>query len=343
MNICVCGNGYSGSSAVTDYLRDYDNIAVSPYDIEFMFLYDVDGIDDLRYHIVERPVRYYACDAAIKRYRNYIKSICTPNSNLYKLSGNKLFDLTDEYITQITQLSWNGWWHFDLREADFFHKTWNYRVLTRFSNIKKFLLGKGIDINPNSLMRLSIKPSNFDAATSKYIKELINLFNVNNAKDVVLDLPFPMGEYEHYRRYFSDDTKIINVIRDPRDVYILAKRVNDTYSTWIPTKKVSDFIEYYKLLCCNRTVGMVNNELTIYFEDLIYDTDNTLRMINDFLSITGHYQQQSFDPKKSINNTQLFNRYPEYIDDIRIIESELGQFLYDYSNIDIIKTQGESF
>ena len=86
MIIGVCGTGYCGSSAITDYLHECENVAVSPYDIEFMFIYDVDGLDDLRHHIVERPVRFFSSDAAIKRFLRYIYNINSQFNNLWKKS-----------------------------------------------------------------------------------------------------------------------------------------------------------------------------------------------------------------------------------------------------------------
>ena len=343
MIICICGTGYSGSSAVTDYLRDEDDVSVCPYDIEFTFLYDVDGLDDLRHHLVERPVRFFSSDAAIKRYKRYINNVCSPNGSLQKLCGSSLKSATDQYLESLTQIVWHGWWHYDVYNAGFLKKNYNYRFLSKINDIKKKMGKKGIDIDKKALMYLSVKPKNFDELTKEYVGEIVNFFNVDNKDKVVLDLPFPMGEYESYKNYFSDEIKIINVIRDPRDVYIMAKKVAETYGSWIPVSNVKDFIKYFKLLCCKRKKGLFGNELTVFFEDLIYKYDETISNVNAFLGIKGNSEKKWFNPEKSKNNTQLFRKFKEYQADIEVIEKELADCLYDYSKIDAMEKWGRHF
>ena len=41
-------------------------------------------------------------------------------------------------------------------------------------------------------------------------------------------------------------------------------------------------------------------------------------------------------PDVSINNTQLWNKYPEYDKDIKIIESELSEYLYPFEDYHIV-------
>lgn len=332
MIVSVCGNGYSGSGAVVDYLRENDHIAVPPYDIEFTFLYDVDAIDDLKHHLVTRPVRFYSSDAAIKRFKAYIKSVNTPNSLMRKVVGMNLYELTDKYLNEIVQLRWHGWWHFDIRNANLWVRNWNFRIMPRIASIIKILFNKRINIYPHSEMSISIDPINFEAATKKYISDIISLFNPENKSIVVLNQLYPVGKYGHYASYFEDEVKTITVQRDPRDIYIAAKKINTTYSSWIPTSNVNDFITYFKLIN-KRDIMNEPNELIIYFEDLIYKYAETSQKIDDFLGIKSPKIKKYFNPERSIDNTQLFLKYTEYSEDIIKIEKELHEFLYDYSNI----------
>lgn len=329
MIIAVCGNGYCGSSAVTDYLRETSTLAVAPYDIEFMFLYDVDGLDDLRHHLVERPVRYYSSDAAIKRFQKYIKRVNSPNSSLYKLGGEQITKLTDEYIASITQIRWHGWWHFDVYNSSGLVRNWNFRLLPRINSIYKKITGKSFDIYPKAAMQMSIKPESFDEATKRYINALISLFNPHHLEKVVLDQPFPVGTADYYSKYFSDSIKTINVVRDPRDVFIAAKHINKTYSSWIPTESVEDFIEYFRLIEESKGTE-ANDQLTIHFEDMIYNYQSTADIIDGFLRIESSRSKQFFCPEKSINNTQLFRKFTQYKREIEIIERELPNHIYDY-------------
>lgn len=343
MIISICGNGYCGSSAVTDYLRENKLISVSPYDIEFTFLYDVDALDDLRDHIVVRPVRFFSSDAAVKRYKRFIKTINSPKGYVRKLCGDSLEKLTDKYLSQITQLTWHGWWHFDVRNADFWTKNWNFRFLVKISNLCQRVLGKGIDFSPNTTMSISVCPKEFDSITNEYISEIIKLFNPEEKKYIVLDQPYPVGTYKTYAHYFSDDIKTINVVRDPRDVYIAAKLVNTSFSSWIPTENVEDFVCYFKLLCSQGTKSKNTNEITIRFEDLIYHYEKTTDFIDEFIGVKSPKTKKIFNPDRSINNTQLFRKHTELSSEIAYIEKELPEYLYDFNNVERMPNWSHSF
>ena len=72
--------------------------------------------------------------------------------------------------------------------------------------------------------------------------------------------------------------------------------------------------------------------LRIKFEDLIYNYDKELKKIEKFLNFKKeeHINPKSrFNPEISIKNTQLFNK-KEYIKEVKIIEKELSNYLYDF-------------
>ena len=61
----------SGSSAVTDLLKEYEGINTKNSDFEYVFLYAPDGLFDLEYKLLynNNAIR---SDEAIKNFRNYI-------------------------------------------------------------------------------------------------------------------------------------------------------------------------------------------------------------------------------------------------------------------------------
>lgn len=79
MIVGVCGLGYTGSGAVLDLLKEFDENYVIDA-MEFALAYTPDGLEDLEYHLVKSPSRYFSSDIAIKRFKNYIKSRCTLRS-----------------------------------------------------------------------------------------------------------------------------------------------------------------------------------------------------------------------------------------------------------------------
>ena len=114
--ITAAGYYGTGTSAVIDLLKEYDNFSlVGKGDYEIRFVQDPDGIADLYYNIVENNHRHNTSDA-IKRFLKYCKYL---NGDFYskryrKFFGNKFKELTIEYVNKLTQLKTKTWWHTDL-------------------------------------------------------------------------------------------------------------------------------------------------------------------------------------------------------------------------------------
>ena len=69
-----------------------------------------------------------------------------------------------------------------------------------------------------------------------------------------------------------------------------------------------------------------------HFEDIIYDYERSIERVQQILGLTREQhvrQRESFDPEKSIHNTQLF-RSGRYQKEMKIIEDELSEYLYDF-------------
>ena len=77
-----------------------------------------------------------------------------------------------------------------------------------------------------------------------------------------------------------------------------------------------------------------HNVLSIHFEDLIYNYNDTTTLIKKFIGLDDNDRIcRLLIPGASKNNTQLFNRYDDS-DEICIIEKELREFLYDFSKVE---------
>ena len=80
------------------------------------------------------------------------------------------------------------------------------------------------------------------------------------------------------------------------------------------------------------------NTLKINFEDLVLNYNDTLKKIEDYLGLQDveHINKlKHFNPKKSINNLQIFNRKKEYKIEASIIEEELKEYLYPFPIIEL--------
>lgn len=333
--IGVCGYGYTGSGAVIDLLKEYSSINCFD-DFEFSLVYIPDGVLDLDYHLNEQPCRFMSSDVAITRFIEMIKKRNRENGYERATNGN-FYKLSMNYVQSITQIEWRGFWNYDYYYSNILIKNLGFKILFRRVLQKMENRIKIENYYPYRKMHFAISPSMFENKTKKYIRDVIYaLFQEQeNVQTVVLNQPFPANNPSLCFRFF-DNPKAIVVDRDPRDMYIFVKKVAKAGGAWIPTSQVNDFISYYRAL--HSQIQESKNVIRVRFEDLIYKYDNTVKKIEDFLSIsekmhTSKYKH--FNPKESICNVQLFNRYDEYTDDVRIIERELSEYLYDFTNLEM--------
>jgi hypothetical protein len=163
-------------------------------------------------------------------------------------------------------------------------------------------------------------------------------------KNIVLDQPFAANNPEKSFVFF-DNPKAIILERDPRDLYLLAKKVALSKARWIPSDNVEDFIKFYKLIREKSNVHTQSDQiLYVKYEDLIYEYKDTSTRINNFLNLKEHtWPKKYFQPEISINNTQLFIKYKGFENDIYKIEKELEEWLYPFENYEKKTSFGDSF
>ena len=97
---------------------------------------------------------------------------------------------------------------------------------------------------------------------------------------------------------------------------------------------VHEFCRYYKDL--RKLENLYNSNikaLKINFEDLVLNYNETIKKIEDYIGLQDSehiHKLKHFNPEKSINNIQIFNRKNEYILEANIIEKELKEYLYPF-------------
>ena len=65
---------------------------------------------------------------------------------------------------------------------------------------------------------------------------------------------------------------------------------------------------------------------------MVYHYDETTRKIREFLHLPENPNPKSiFDPSISMPNTQVWKRFPQFEEDIKYIERELPEYLFDYT------------
>lgn len=330
MIVGVCGFGYSGSGAIKDFLKSYDECSVSNVEFEFDLSYCPHGIQDLEYHLVERNVRYLSSDSAIREFVRLIKSMDSPRGKYRSLTGSRFREISDQFIANITQVKWKGYAGVDHRIDGWIERKFRNGVYGRVVRALEKTTHFSLPLLPSDIMYLSVHPDNFLEKVQSYFYELIIEMGYDINKIVVLDQPFEANQPENSMKYFKSPKAII-VDRDPRDLYIFAKKVLRSKGSFIPSKDVHDYIAYHRLVRETRQTTDNPNILYIKFEDMIYNYEDTSKKITDFVGLKAKSNSNKyFDPQKSINNTQLFRKYPELEADISVIEEELSEYLYPF-------------
>lgn len=324
MIIGVCGYTSTGSSAVSDFLKEFTCNSVLD-SCEFTISHHPDGIEDLDYHLNEKISKFTSSTIAIKRFRRVAHTL------LNGVTRGKVDELVEKYISNLCQAKWNGYASNDfVLYNNWFYKNVEMKIVR--SRIFEPLANKFNlypSIFPVREMEFSILPDNFVALTREFIESVLLTMKVDINKNVVLDQPFAGNDPIRAFKYFKDPKAII-VDRDPRDNYIFAREVLKARGRQIPTDNVKNFINYYKNLRI-RPIPDDNRILRVQFEDMIYRTKSTKEKILKFLSIDeSTHNKKLFDSEMSKNNTCLYKRFPKYYEDVKQIEKELPEYIYDF-------------
>lgn len=340
MLIGACGYGATGSSVVSDLLREYDEVQV--YDkYEFWLSYRVDGLEDLEYHLMKQYSKGESCDAAINRFLRKSKSYMVPFINK-PCKGKKFYQLSKQFINEITQFEFKGLYTHEVCSGYVIKDVFAFASKKIFMpKIIEKIVGHRVYVWPCAIKRYSIEPENFYTAVQRYTSSVLEAMGADLSKPICLDQPFSGNNPECSMKFYKD-AKAIVVDKDPRDLFLAGKYTKDPNFKFSPIDDVEKFIIYYKNM--RRHYGESQDVLRIRFEDLIYNYDESISKIENFLGIHNHIRRKEFfDPSRSINNTQLIRLHPEDEYNIKRIEKELPQFLFDFRKYKEISFNGKPF
>ena len=331
MNIISCAGYFgTGSSAVTDFFSEFDNVK-SLGETEFKFLQDVDGVQALEMNLIEHPHRHNS-GHAIKR---FLKASRFENGNIFskryrQFFGEKYMKFTLEYIKDITQLQAECHWRGDaIERGECF-----YMLDALLSKITR-KMGRKPAMSILTLLHeqnyfTTIDRESFYKATKKYTSNLFGCVS-DGSEYLMVDQLTPPTEVSKYMNYV-ENLKVIVVDRDPRDVFV-ENAIAVPHLKAIPDK-VEEFCEWYRILREHRKVESPRPDvLFINFEDMICRYDETKAVLTNFLGIDPiHHKnlKSKFDPSISKKNTRKWEMWPNRKSDIDYIERQLCDFLYPY-------------
>lgn len=341
MIIGTCGFGSTGSSAVSDYLKEYDQFQVMDK-IEFTWVSSVDGLVDLDRHLNNPHTRTAESIVAIERYRQ----LCKRRKKSYEYMGLpwSVFEKSvNDFLDSITQLRWM-WTNDQVPKG-------KIDLIFRRILFKSGLIGRWERAHKRSWSKypleeisFSVKPKDFEIKARKHVREILEGLGVDFARPVVLDQPFPGNNPQACMKYYEDSFAVV-VDRDPRDNYVFAKTKLLGRNHLMPMDDVKDFVVYYRALRDNQPYMEKNDRiLQLRFEDLVYNYDVTTEKLRNFLKLPANPNPKSiFDPKISMPNTQVWKRFPRFADDIKYIEENLSEYLFDFSDCPVPDPNGIMF
>ena len=334
MIIGDCGFSWYGSSAVCDYLKEYEGFDVCDW-IEFILAYHPDGLSDLDYNLNINCAKFLSSGVAIPRFQNVSKLL------LNNVTHGKIVKLTEDYLEKLVQVRWLGM--NGAREYLLGHPYIYGKIVERIINRRLYAripekIAKRFKLYPLKEQCFSIRPDKFIEYTQEYIDSILECLGLDLNKKIVLNQPFAGNVPTVTMKYFRD-AKAIIVDRDPRDLYLLAKEYYPTRTYQTPHDNVEDFISFFINMHKTLAQEVVDrNVLKVRFEDMVYNYNSTSVSINKFIGISeeDHISPlKYFDPSKSVANTRRFEKCKKYSGDIAIIESELKDYLFDFSNFQI--------
>lgn len=336
MRIISCSSYYgTGSSAVTDYITEFDTVK-SLGEYEIRILHDTDGIADLQYHLVENHNRHNS-GHAIKRFKKLVDFYA--GNRFFKryepFFNNRWKEISYQYIDSLVDFTFRGWWQYDLLDRGVTY--YYYKLL--INKLYKLTIGRNnetvLNVLPNEITYCSHPTKEeFVEKTKRYLKELMEAANPEGAPFLMVDQLLPSSEIWRFLPYFEDIRTVV-VERDPRDLYILEKYI--WKGNVIPTDNVETFCKWYRYTRAHRKTEAYDSErvMLIRFEDLIYHYEETTAELRQWLGLKEEdhtHKFQKLNPAKSMKNTRLWTKY-DIGEDLKVIETELAEYLYDYSGI----------
>lgn len=336
MNKIIIPTGYmgSGSSAITDLIQEFRGYESSHGTFEYIFLHCPGGMFDLEDKLLmgNNAIR---SDEALHTFEDTMKELYTRKfwwpANYKKNLHPDFMKLTEDYIGKLVQYMPDDYWYMQEKLSP-----WMFFLMCIRKAVMIVSAGKIVLKRPLVYDRMTVAlpyPEEFYGISREYLNQIFIYMGINE-KNLILDqllLPFNLWRMEHY---FGDNAECFVVERDPRDVFISNKYVwgmRDNNPIPYPTD-AKEYCEYYRRLRSMEKKADNPHVHRIFFEDLIYRYEESVEKIRGILDLkpqdhVGRFKY--FNPEKSIQNTQLFEK-EEYRKEAEMIACNLKEFLYDF-------------
>lgn len=336
----------SGSSAVTDLLSEYKGVKSLGSNFECRIAYDMFGLSDLEYYLVENNHRHNSSTAI-----NMFLRLCNiyGNNKSVRLESYENFfpdfeKCVSSYIKELAPFSYKGGAHTDIYMMSnlsiaflklkqlIYHKFHKYKI----TNDDATWATKGVTPYERELSKINYHitypVSNFIEITQRFTENLFSGVDMGESKYLLVEQLVPASNTSRFLKYFKE-LKVICVDRDPRDIYYNEKKY------WRGGVAPSDpvmFVEWYKATREHKRyeVDDKTRVMRIEFEDLIIDYENMHHKIEEFLGLTSdlHIAPMSkLNPDVSIKNIKKWVDDKGELRNMQFIKKQLVDY-YSFKN-----------
>lgn len=332
--ITCTGFGGTGSSVISDLMKEFENVKSCGDSYELSLAFQIDGISDLQHYIVDDFERNKVAEA-IYRFRKMTGEL----SKEYKTVFPNFEDLISKYLQSLVDVDFMGANVFHPLRYNKFIRFFYYDLPLRVQNKILKLLPRKDSYERTPLLKkylpieISMGGNRFFTATKELYADILDSFDKENKYEYLcFDQLVPAYNFCRYEKYFSN-IKIILVDRDPRDLYLLNELF--WHEAWIPSADIECFIKWYLILRKNKEQDLKSSDSVLFlqFEDAVYKYSETIPKILDFIGLSEEQhisKKQFFNPEKSKNNTRLWLKFNVRKNEISKIEHELSQYCYPY-------------
>ena len=331
----------TGSSAITDLLSEYNNVASLPSDFECRIAHDMFGLSDLEYYLIENYHRHNS-SVAIKMFKRlmelYGDNKYLKMENYPRYLGSSFIEAYKQYIKKIAPITYQGGSHSDIyMKSDLFIFLLKIkeRIFHRFHKYK-------ISVNDDSWFQKKETPYEkackrelsyitypreiFLDATKEFTRDMFASLNQEGKEFLMIDQLVPPTNTMRYCQYF-DDLKVVAVDRDPRDLYYLEKYY--WRGNVIPTE-ADAFIEWYKATRAHKQYEKDDKDkvLRINFEELVFNYEELVPIIEQFIGLNSANHvtfQKVFNPNISKGNIGKWRSDKSEFNNISKIENSLSE------------------
>lgn len=343
LNVAVTGFVGTGSSAIIDLLREFDNCGIALGEdraYEHIPFYADNGLFDLG-AILMNVNSSLRSDTAISSFKDSMEWLNNNNFGWfgsYKwLVGDRFESIVNEFISSISYpISGNSYSHYKYVKFSIFKVALQLaaRIVYKRPVVK---WGRKYIYDKKQMYFSMPTESEFYSAAKKFVNNYFEICADKNKDIMIYDHLLWPQQTHLVDQYFDKKFKMIIVKRDVRDLFTLNKHFwfkppEGNGNPLFPTNP-EDFIDYWKRL--DVVYDNANHDKVLYvnFEDLVYKYDKTVAEIISFLGLssTQHVNKKKFfDPEKSIKNTQTFTINKEWHNEIILLEKRLKENIYQF-------------